>query len=420
MAQAIGGDKMKVTNRWWIVAGSVFGLTVGNGPVMQFTFGIFLLPIIKEFGWSRSAASTALVAGLAMTAICVPFVGRLVDRYGIRAVTLPAIVLFAMCLAAVSLFAHSPASFVAIYALMGIAAAGQTPLPYAKAITAWFDSKRGLALGIAMSGVGLGAALVPQFAQYLLASTGWRGAYLGLAALVLVLGFPAVALAVQEPDIQQRKAASAALPGLSAAEARRSGMFWKLAFAFFAVALAANGAIAHVVPLLVDRGISPGVAAGAMAFAGLALTVGRLLAGVLLDRIHAPYVAAFFFLMPLAGIAILLAGAAPQYAVLAIVLVGMGLGAEVDLIAFLLSRYLGMKSFGEIYGYLFAIFMLGSGVGPYLMGMAFDMAGSYRPALAGLSVALVAGCALLLGLGQYRFPPPGKEVAGAHAAPSLA
>lgn len=410
---------MKVSNRWWIVGGSVFGLTVGNGPVMQFTFGIFLLPITREFGWSRSAASSALVAGLAMTAVCVPFVGRLIDRYGIRAVTLPAIVLFALCLAAVSLFAHSPASFVAIYALMGIAAAGQTPLPYAKAITAWFDNKRGLALGIAMSGVGLGAALVPQFAQYLLAGVGWRGAYLGLAGLVLALGLPAVALAVQEPDTR-RRTASATLPGLSAAEARRTGIFWKLAFAFFAVALAANGAIAHVVPLLVDRGISPAVAAGAMAFAGLALTVGRLLAGVLLDRIHAPYVAAFFFLMPLAGIAILLAGAAPQYAVVAIVLIGMGLGAEVDLIAFLLSRYLGMRSFGEIYGYLFAIFMFGSGVGPYLMGMAFDVAGSYRPALAGLGAVLVTGCALLLGLGQYRFPPAGKGAASGHAAPSLA
>jgi MFS family permease len=410
---------MKVINRWWIVVGSVFGLVVGNGPIMQFTFGIFLLPITKEFGWSRSAASTSLVVGLGMTALCVPVAGRLIDRYGIRAVTLPAITLFSLCLAAVALFAHTPAMFVVLYALMGIAAAGQTPLPYAKAISAWFDSKRGLALGIAMSGVGLGAALVPQFAQFLVGSVGWRGAYLGLAALVLAIGVPAVGLAVHEPAAPSGAAASATLPGDTASQAWRNPCFWHIAIAFFAVALAANGAIAHVVPLLVDRGISPKVAAGAMGFAGIALTVGRLFAGYLLDRIHAPYVAAIFFLLPLCGIGILLAGLAPSYAVLAIVLIGMGLGAEVDLIAFLLSRYFGMRSFGEIYGYLFAIFMLGSGIGPYLMGVAFDVSGSYRPALIGLCAVLLVACLLLLRLGAYRFPQQHAASSATPATPAL-
>jgi MFS family permease len=410
---------MKVINRWWIVVGSVFGLLVGNGPIMQFTFGIFLLPITKEFAWSRSAASTSLVIGLGMTAICVPIAGRLIDRYGIRAVTLPAITLFSCCLAAIALFAHTPTMFMVLYGLMGVFAAGQTPLPYAKAIASWFDGKRGLALGIAMSGVGLGAALVPQFTQFLVANAGWRGAYLGLAALVLVIGFPAVALAMRERGAPGRLAAAGALPGDSVAQACRNPCFWKIAVAFFAVALAANGAIAHVVPLLVDRGISPKVAAGAMAFAGLALTVGRLCAGYLLDRIHGPYVAVFFFLMPLTGIGILLAGFAPQYAVVAIVLIGMGLGAEVDLIAFLLSRYFGMRSFGEIYGYLFAIFMLGSGVGPYLMGVAFDASGSYRPALIGLSAALVLACLLLLRLGAYRFSQQAEATAGPQGTASL-
>jgi MFS family permease len=157
-----------------------------------------------------------------------------------------------------------------------------------------------------------------------------------------------------------------------------------------------------------------------MGFAGIALTAGRLLAGYLLDRIHAPHDAAIFFLKPLAGIAILLAGFAPQYAVAAIVLIGMGLGVEVDLIAFLLSRYLGMKSFGEIYGYLFAIFMFGSGVGPYLMGMAFDVAGSYQPALIGLGLALMVACVLLLRLGSYRFPLSARDAVAEQATPSLA
>jgi len=397
---------MKIRNRWWVVVGSVFGLFVGNGPIMQFTFGVFLLPVTKAFGWERSTTSLALVIGLTMTALFVPVAGRLIDRFGIRAVTLPAIVLFAAATASLALFADTPAKFMIIYALMGIAAAGQTPLPYAKAISAWFDDKRGLALGVAMAGVGLGAALVPQYAQALLTAFGWKGAYLGLAALTLVVGLTAVSLAVREPD-QMRPVAgttAVALPGATGREALRSGVFWKLALAFFAVALATNGTIAHVVPLLVDRGIAPGVATTAMAFAGAALIGGRLLAGYLLDRIFAPYVAAFFFAIPLIGIGMLLANLPPQYAALSVVLVGLGLGAEVDLIAFLLSRYLGLKSFGELYGYLFAAFMLGSGAGPYIMGLAFDKTGGYATALSALCVALLAACALMMSLGRYVYP----------------
>jgi MFS family permease len=400
-------------NRWWIVLGSVFGLLVGNGPIMQFTFGVFLLPITKEFGWSRSTTSAALVVGLAMTGICVPLAGRLIDRFGIRRVTLPAIVLFSLCLASIGQFAHSPAAFVGIYALMGVAAAGQTPLPYAKAIAMWFDSKRGLALGLAMSGVGLGAALIPQFTQYAIANFGWRDAYLALAAVVFLIGFSAVGLAVREPAVRTGSSAnmSRLLPGLTGRQALGSVLFWKLAIVFFCVALATNGAVAHVVPLLIDRGIAPALAASAMAFAGMALTGGRLLAGYFLDRVFAPYISVVFFLMPLAGIGILLANTSPQYVAFAIVLIGMGLGAEVDLIAFLSSRYLGMKSFGEIYGYLFAIFMLGSGVGPYVMGLSFDKAGSYTPALIGLGGCLVIACLLLLRLGAYVFPH-GVEAGG--------
>ncbi|VCU67974.1 putative MFS-type transporter YhjX [Pigmentiphaga humi] len=403
---------MKTSNRWWVVVGSAFGLFVGNGPIMQFTFGVFLLPIAAEFHWSRSTMSLALVVGLITTAVLVPFAGRLIDRYGIRPVTLSAIVLFALSIVGVALFADTPAKLIAGYALMGVAAAGQTPLPYAKAIAAWFDDKRGLALGIAMAGVGLGAALVPQFAQALVTQVGWRGAYLGLAALTLVVGVSAVALAVREPDAAARRPAGGVpqdVPGLTARQALADGRFWKLALAFCAVALATNGVIAHVVPLLVDRGISAGVAASSLAFAGLALIAGRLFAGYLLDRIFGPLVAAFFFLVPVAGIALLLAAPAPAYAAVAVVLIGLGLGAEVDLIAFLLSRYLGLKSFGEIYGYLFAAFMLGSGSGPYLMGLAFDLTGHYGYALGALCLVLVGAAALVLRLGPYAYPQTGQR-----------
>ncbi|WP_319496917.1 MFS transporter [uncultured Cohaesibacter sp.] len=335
-------------NPWWVVFGAVIGLLVGNGPVMQFTFGVFLKPISQDMGWDRGTISLALNAGLVLTGLATPIAGRLMDRYGIRTVALPAITIFALATASVSLVSSSAALFVALYALMGLAAAGQTPMPYSKAIATWFDKKRGLALGIAISGVGLGTAIVPKFALSLIQSYGWREAYIGLGILTFVLAFPAVLLFIRDRKIaagEKGKARLIVQKGLTAAEALRTSDFWLLAASFFFVALAANGAIAHVVPMLTDRGVPPGVAISALSVAGMALIGGRLVSGYLLDRIFAPYVAAAFFLAPLAGLVVLMQAHDATLGAVGTVLIGIGLGAEVDLIAFLLTRYLGNRSF---------------------------------------------------------------------------
>lgn len=395
-------------NRWWIVVASVLGLLVGNGPVMQFTIGTLLPPITREFGWTRGMVSSAMVVGLWVTGIATPLVGRLVDRFGIRAVALPAILLFSLATASVAWVPASPAAFTILYALMGLGAVGQTPLVYAKAISARFDHQRGLALGISMAGVGLGAALVPQFAHALIGVVGWRGAYAGLGALIFLLAFPSVAWFVGRPVEERgavaRKVSNVAPPGLTGFEALRSVRFWALASSFFIMAGTTGGVISHLVPLLRDRGISAQTATDLVGIAGMALIGGRLLAGFLLDRIHAPYVAILFFLTPLAGIAVLLSTPRPAGAAIGTILIGMGVGSEMDLIAFLLSRYFGMRSFGEIYGYFFSIFMMGAGAGPLAMGVSYDRTGSYRLMLLCFMVALPLASLPMLRLGAYVYP----------------
>ena len=111
-------------NPWWVVVGCVIGLFVGNGAIMQFTFPVLLKPIGQELGWSRSMVSSAMVFGLLTTGLMTPVVGHLVDRFGIRKVALPAITLFALATAAVSLVSSSPTVFIALYAVMGFFAAG--------------------------------------------------------------------------------------------------------------------------------------------------------------------------------------------------------------------------------------------------------------------------------------------------------
>lgn len=400
----------KSRNAWWVVVGSVLGLIVGNGPVVQFTFGVFVKPVSEALGTQRGTLSAALMLALLLTAVATPWVGKLVDRHGIRRVTLRMIVLFALSVAAVGLLAQSVATFILLYALVGATAVAQTPLAYSKAVAATFEERRGLALGVSIAGVGIGTALLPPFCQLLIEQFGWRSAYIGLGALTLLLAWPAMAFLVAPaaaaggagPRAGDVAASAEGLPGRQAV---RSGTFWKLAIAFFLVALAASGVTAHIVPMATDRGVSASAAASALTAAGAALMVGRLLAGYLIDRYFAPYVAVAFFLMPLVGIALLLGTTDGRLAIPAAVLVGMGLGAEVDLIAYLQSRYFGLRAFGEIYGYLFAVFLVGGAVGPFLMGMSFQVLHSYAPALWLSLGGLAAACLLVVGLGPYTYAP---------------
>ena len=412
-------------NRWWIVVGSVLGLTVGNGPIMQFTFGVFLKPIAAEFRTDRGTLSAAILVGLGVTGVVTPIVGALVDRYGVRRVALPCIALFASSLAVLGWFAASAASFIAIYGVMGVFAAGQTPLPYAKSLTAAFDRDRGLALGLAMAGVGLGTIIMPQIAQAVITHAGWRAAYVVLGAILFVVAMPCMAFLIADPGRSIRGTrrrpdmpAPAVPEGWTGRHALGSSAFWIIAFSFFALAFACSGVVAHIAALLTDQGVAPQVAAVALGVAGLSLIAGRIVAGYMLDRIFAPYVAAFFIGLPLVGIGLVMAHSS-ALAFTGTILVGLGLGAEIDMIAFLISRYFGMRAFGQIYGYLFAIFMLANGFGPFAMGFTFARAGSYAPALIGMAIGLVAAAGLILRLEPYNFAGHGADAEAPGTPPGM-
>ena len=300
--------RLKFTNPWWVVVGAVTGLFVCNGPVLGFTFGVFLKPIMADTGWPRSTTSFALSFGGILGAVTVPVLGRMMDRWSIRRVALPGLAVYTLFL---SLMGLAPAVlwiFILMFALAEMTSAIQTPLGYAKAISAWFDRRRGLALGIAMSGVGLGAFVVPQLAQQLIERVGWRGAYVSLGLMTFVIAFPAVATWIREPRPGEGErgggAAIAMLPGHTVREAAGTTRFWMLGTAFFLVAVGINGSAAHIVPLLTDHGLSAASATATLGIFGLATMGGRLLAGFLVDRIFAPYVATFFFLAPIAGFAV--------------------------------------------------------------------------------------------------------------------
>jgi predicted MFS family arabinose efflux permease len=395
-------------SRWWTVVAATLGLSVSNGPLIQYSFGTFIKPLGAEFHANRGELSAAVLVAFIFAGSFTPVVGFLVDRYGVRAVLLPGVILFALAIAALSLSPPSALAFIALYGVAGAFSAAQTPLAYSKSVVGNFEGHRGLALGISMSGVGLGAAVVPQVSQFLIGSFGWRAAYVGLGGFMALVSFLPVLLLLREPMIGNRKAANPGI-GLTGREALATPELWSLAFAFTVLVAAGGGMFAHVMPMLTDRGIPPQTAVSAISAAGISLIVGRFIGGWLLDRIFAPYVTLFFILVPFAGMCLLYLPLTPTIAIAATTAVALGVGAEIDLMGYLASRYFGMRFFGEIYGYMFALFCFGAGLGPFLMGLSFAKTGSYGTAIIGFAACLLVSAALIFSLGPYRYPAVSAE-----------
>jgi hypothetical protein len=198
---------------------------------------------------------------------------------------------------------------------------------------------------------------------------------------------------------------------MDALPAFKSGNFWALAIAFLLGVMAINGTIVHIVALLTDRGIPLQIATGALSIAGIAIIVGRIICCWCLDRFWGPYVAICFFIMPMFGIALLGSGWGYPVPLLGAALCGAGIGAEIDLMAFFISRYFGLKAYGKIYRLMFMLFNIGTGLGPALSGRAFDMFHSYSQIFVVYEFALAITCLLLDRLGKYVFSPPAKAPA---------
>ena len=405
-------------NRWWIVAASVLGLVCSAGVVNIFSFGVFLRPMTEGLHVGRATLAAALLVQNVITAASGPFLGLAIDRFGARRVFMVGIPFYALTVAAQSQISASLLAINLFFILRGLGGMGQSPISYAYVVAKWFDRRRGLALGIALSGVGFGTSIIPPLVAWLIGAYGWREAYLGLALVIIIVSGIPVALFIRDPapdeHVRVPDLLAGPLPGLSLREAIRGWRFWGLTIAFLLGVVALNGTITQIVAMLQDRGVPLQAATSVLAVSGLAAVAGRLLSGWCVDRFHAPYVGACFFVLPMIGTALFGSGAGGWVPYAGSILCGTALGAEIDLMGFMVSRYFGLKSYGKIFGTVFGIFGGATGIGPYLSGLSFDLYHSYLPAFAFYEFALVAICIIFLPLGPYRFP------ARHHAAPPAA
>ena len=403
-----------------------------------FAFGALVKPLEAEFGWSRGELSIAITMTNLAVVIASPCLGFFIDRFGARRTLLPSVTLMGFAVAAMTLLSPNLWHFYALYFLIPFLGAGTLPQSYSRVLLAWFSRRRGLALGISLSGFGVGAMLVPVFVQALSASYGWRMAYAGFALLIFALALPMAAFVLKEtpeemglkPDGDPADEPSAAAAadsggagpataaniGLSCREAARTLSFWLILTSFLLVGVSITGMLAHLVPMLIDRGVAPAVAALCMSLLALGLVAGRILAGVLMDRFFAPYVAAVFLLGLVAGIVLLATGASGWLIFVAALGVGLATGSEISEIAYISSRYFGPRAFGLIYGVMFSAFQLGSMAGAPLMGFYRDLTGNYIGALWATAGIVLVGVALIALLGPY--PDLQREQSGANPSSS--
>ncbi len=183
---------------WWNVSASFIGLSLSYAMFTIFAFGVFLKPLAEEFGWRRDEMAFAYTVTNLTVLVASLLLGLLIDRFGVRRVLIPSIILMGMAVASMSQLTGNIYHFYAMYLLIPLLGAGTLPASYSRTIIAWFFRRRGIALGVALAGFGVGAALVPSVGQLLISAYGWRTAYLIFAAVIFLVALPVSYFVIRE------------------------------------------------------------------------------------------------------------------------------------------------------------------------------------------------------------------------------
>ena len=384
---------------WQIVLGSVVGVALGSSALPFYTLGVFVRPLAQAFGWSRAVVQSGLLFAMLGTVCVAGIAGSMIDRFGVRRVAIVSQAGLAAGFVLLACQDGNPTLWRASWFLLAVFGIGTTPLTWSRGIAGWFVTARGTALGMALAGTGITAFIAPPLIGRMIAAFGWRAAYAAIAAAIVFIGMPCVLLFFHGA---RRGAASieTGAPGVSFAAALRGYRFWLILLCFAAVSFGVGGVIPNLVSMLTDRGIRNATAYASLL--GVAIIVGRLAAGWLLDRWWAPAVAAALLAVPAVACALLAFKALPA---MDAVLIGLAGGAEFDLVAYLCARYFGMQSYARLYAWQWASLSLCAGIGSLTFGVVFDRTGNYDAALFGAAVLMLAGGLCLLGLGRYPRQP---------------
>jgi MFS family permease len=383
----------------WVVVAVVF-VTMGVGVNARTAFSLLFPPILDEFGWERGVTAGAFSFGFLVSAALSPFLGRLMDRRGPRVVMELGVACMAIGLMLATLVREPWHLYLTLGVLVG---GGSVCLGYtgqALFLPNWFVRRRGLAMSLAFSGVGVGSIILLPWIQVLIGSTGWRSACRALAIVLLVLLAPLNLLLRRRPqdlglEPDGDDATPAAAPGHAVSNvvdpawvavdwtltrAAGTARFWWIALGYFCGLFAWYAVQVHQTRYLIENGFTAAHAAWALGLVSLAGIPGQIALGHLSDRIGREWVWTVGSLgFALCYLSLLLLPHAPTAALLYLMVAAQGaLGYGItSVVGAIPAEIFQGRHYGTIFGTVMLASILGGAAGPWLTGALYDATGSY-------------------------------------------
>lgn len=414
----MASSSSEIRQNWKLLVTASLGLVCSAQVLPIYSIGAFVNPLEAEFGWGRAHIQAATVFAMGLGALFSPVIGGMLDRVGPKRLIVPGLIGVGLGYALAAIMQGMLWQFYLAYAFIAILGAGTIPVTWTRLVAGGFERQRGLALGIALSGTGICAIAAPHYVVWLTETFSWRVAFAGLALLPVAMALPLALLYIPgqrksaaKATVRKEASTEALGPALSTRQLFASYRLWVLGISIAAVYLAVTGIAPNLIPALVDRGISAQAAATAVGVYGTSIILARLVVGWLLDRFWAPGVAAVVLTPGLFACLVFLSDASYPLLLFAAGLVGFAAGAELDLLAFLVTRYFGLRNYGKAYGILYSVVALGAGFGPMAFAYVYDLTASYRISFIIAATLFSIGGPILLTLGHY----PRSEAMGATA-----
>ncbi|MEM7044189.1 MAG: MFS transporter [Pseudomonadota bacterium] len=392
----------------WIMVVVAMAGYFASGPGQSHMFSVFILPISEDLGLDQTAISSAYALATLAAAFGLPYVGRLIDRHGMRVVVLITTTLLGFAAIAFGQV-QGLVMLCLLFGALRFLGQGTLMLSSSNLVAQWFSAKRGFAASLMALGFSASVALHPPFAQWLIDQVGWRDAWLWLGIATWALYLPLVFFLVQNkpedigllPDgdgaaVGVNKS-SDALIGLTSSEALRTKAFWITAISLASFSMLVTALFFYQVSIFQTQGLSEQIAARVFPISAIAMVCCMPIFGRMLDRFPTkPLFASGVLLMSASMIALTMVRDLPTAVVYAVIF-GMNNAAVHALIGYVWPRYFGRKHLGSIQGTAATIMVVGASIGPLPFGVAYDATGSYQTALLTLALLpVICAIAVLL------------------------
>ena len=402
----------------WIMLPTAMLAAIATSPGQTFGVSVFNPSFRLTLGLSHSQLTGAYMVGTLLAALPQPYIGGLMDRYGIRRVMFIIVILLGLACIFMSQVQNLLMLSLAFF-LLRLLGQGALSLLANNTLAMWFQVRLGTVAGLMNAGVAGSIALLPPLILVLITQFGWRGAYAMLGVLVWLVMLPLVLLFYRNrpEDVGQlldgRSSSETATAiedtnnavSFSLGEARRTRAYWILLILAAAWALIITGIFFNIVPIFTNQGLTDANAAGTFTTLALAMAAMQLIGGVLADHIRLNWLAAICTALVTAGIWVLSRSDSVILGHLYALLIGMGQGLFGAVNNTVWVRYYGRGHLGRIRGSVAMAMVAGSSAGPFIMGVTYDLFGNYQVSL-NLFIALL----IPLGIATLWATPPSKNI----------